>query len=82
MLLTEDSLLILNKISDNSIDCCMTSPPYWEKREYANGGIRLEDNYEDYINNLVNICMEVYRVIKPTGSFGLNIGDTYQNKTY
>lgn len=80
LLLTGDSLLILQQIPDNSIDCCMTSPPYWKKREYANGGIGLEDNYEDYINNLVNICMEVYRVIKPTGSFWLNIGDTYQNK--
>lgn len=80
LLLTGDSLLILQQIPDNSIDCCMTSPPYWKKREYANGGIGLEDNYEEYINNLVNICMEVYRVIKPTGSFWLNIGDTYQNK--
>ncbi|MGN0325260.1 MAG: DNA-methyltransferase [Lachnospiraceae bacterium] len=80
LFLTGYSLLILKQIPDNSIDCCMTSPPYWKKREYANGGIGLEDNYEDYINNLVNICMEVYRVIKPTGSFWLNIGDTYQNK--
>lgn len=80
LLLKGDSLVVLKQIPDNSIDCCITSPPYWKKREYANGGIGLEDNYEDYINNLVNICMEVYRVLKPTGSFWLNIGDTYQNK--
>ena len=38
----------------------MTSPPYWQKREYANGGIGLEKKYEEYIDNLVAICMEVH----------------------
>ena len=80
LLITGDSLLMLKQIPDNSIDCCITSPPYWKKREYANGGIGLEDKYEKYIWNLVDICMEIYRVLKPTGSFWLNIGDTYQNK--
>lgn len=80
LFLSGDSLSLLKKMPDNSIDCCMTSPPYWQKREYANGGIGLEDKYEDYISDLVNIFMEVHRVLKPTGSFWLNIGDTYQNK--
>lgn len=80
LLLSGESLQVLKKIPSDSVDCCMTSPPYWQKREYANGGIGLEKHYEDYITNLVNICMEVQRVLKPTGSFWLNIGDTYHNK--
>ena len=80
LLLSGDALEVLKSIPDNSIDCCMTSPPYWQKREYANGGIGLEKKYEDYIDNLVAICMEVHRVLKLTGSFWLNIGDSYKNK--
>ena len=80
LLLSGDALEVLKSIPDNSIDCCMTSPPYWQKREYANGGIGLEKKYEEYIDNLVAICMEVHRVLKLTGSFWLNIGDSYKNK--
>ncbi len=50
------------------------------KREYLGGGIGLESTYQEYINNLLNIIAEVYRVLKPTGSFWLNIGDSYKNK--
>ncbi len=41
LLLSGDSLQLLKKIPSDSVDCCMTSPPYWQKREYANGGIGL-----------------------------------------
>ncbi len=76
-----DSLDILRSISDNTIDCCITSPPYWQKRQYESGGIGLEDSLEDYIKNLFNIIKEVKRVLKPSGSFWLNIGDSYRNKS-
>ena len=76
-----DSLEILRSFSDNSIDCCITSPPYWQKRQYENGGIGLEDSPQEYIDNLLSIVKEVKRVLKPTGSFWLNIGDSYKNKT-
>lgn len=76
-----DALEILQQFPDDCIDCCITSPPYWNKREYASGGIGLEANYNKYIENLVNIFMQVYRVLKPTGSFWLNIGDTYYQKS-
>lgn len=76
-----DSLKVLHRISDNSVDCCITSPPYWQKRQYENGGIGLENSPEEYIENLLNIIKEVKRVLKPSGSFWLNIGDSYQNKT-
>lgn len=76
-----DSIEILRQFSDESVDCCVTSPPYWQKRQYENGGIGLEDNPNDYINNLFNIIREIKRVLKPSGAFWLNIGDSYQNKT-
>ena len=76
-----DSLDVLRSISDNSIDCCVTSPPYWQKRQYENGGIGLEESPQEYINSLFNIIKEVKRVLKPSGSFWLNIGDSYQNKS-
>lgn len=76
-----DSLEVLRRISDNSVDCCITSPPYWQKRQYENGGIGLEDSPQEYIDNLLSIVKEVKRVLKPTGAFWLNIGDSYQNKT-
>ena len=76
-----DSVDVLRKISDNSVDCCITSPPYWQKRQYENGGIGLEASPQEYINSLFEIIKEVKRVLKPSGSFWLNIGDSYQNKS-
>lgn len=70
----------LKQIPDSSIDCIITSPPYWGKREYDNGGIGLEKNYHEYIQSIIEICKELYRVLKPTGSFWLNLGDSYKNK--
>ena len=58
----------------------MTSPPYWGKREYDNGGLGLESDYLDYVRALSDIFGELKRVLKPSGSFWLNIGDSYQNK--
>ena len=76
-----DSREILKSFPDNSIDMAMTSPPYWGKREYDNmDSIGLENDYNDYINNLLNVFEELYRVLKPSGSFWLNIGDSYLNK--
>lgn len=72
---------ILKKIPSNSIDCCITSPPYWMKRQYMNGGIGLENSYEEYIDSLLLITKEIFRILKSSGSFWLNIGDTYKNKS-
>lgn len=80
LFLCGDSLEVLRGLPNNSIDCCMTSPPYWKKREYENGGIGLEEDYNEFIKNLLLITQEIYRVLKPTGSFWLNIGDSYLNK--
>lgn len=74
------SLDVLQTLPSESIDCVMTSPPYWSQRAYAGGGIGLEADYEDYIANLLSVCGELQRVLKPTGSFWLNIGDAYFKK--
>lgn len=68
----------LKDLPDNSIDCCVTSPPYYGLRDYGKEEqIGLEDTPEDYIERLVGVFMEVYRVLKPTGTLWLNIGDSY-----
>lgn len=81
LLITGDALNVLKSIPDETIDCCMTSPPYWQKRTYENGGIGLESTPEEYINNLYAIIKEIRRVLKPFGAFWLNIGDSYKSKT-
>ncbi len=76
-----DALEVLHTMSDNSVDCCITSPPYWQKRQYESGGIGLEDCFHEYIYKLFQIIKEIKRVLKPTGAFWLNIGDSYSNKS-
>ena len=79
--LNGDVIKVLKQIPENSIDCCITSPPYWGQRQYSNGGIGLEKSFNDFITNLLDVTSEIQRVLKDTGSFWLNIGDTYKNKS-
>jgi len=76
-----NAVSILKTIPNLSIDCIMTSPPYWGQRSYDNGGIGLENKPEEYIDNLLEITKKLYCVLKNTGSFWLNMGDTYKNKS-
>ena len=66
-------------IPDNSVDCVVTSPPYWGLRDYGIGeqGIGLEPTPEEYCTNMVKVFREVWRVLKPTGTVWLNLGDSY-----
>jgi len=75
-----DALTVLREMPSGVIDCAMTSPPYWVKREYQNGGIGLELDYRDFVTSLSAVFAELKRVLKPEGSFWLNMGDTYENK--
>ncbi len=75
-----DSLDVLGKLPDESVDFCMTSPPYWGKREYETEGIGQEKSYAEFVDALILITREVKRVLKPEGAFWLNIGDTYRGK--
>ena len=77
-----DVLKGLKKLKDNSIDCIVTSPPYWALRDYrTNGQVGLEEHPQDYINKIVEVMEECKRVIKPTGTIWLNLGDSYYAKT-
>jgi len=80
LLLEGDAVAVLRDLPDSCIDFTMTSPPYWGKREYENGGIGLEKDPRDFVKNLAAVFEELKRVIKPEGSFWLNIGDSYNGK--
>ena len=80
LFLPGDSLAVLKTLPGASIDCCMTSPPYWGHRQYQSAGIGLEEDFYEYVNNLCCILLEVKRVLKETGSLWLNVGDTYKKK--
>ena len=74
------SSLQLNELKDNSIDCIVTSPPYFNKRVYTNNKeLGQEENVNEFIDNLVNHIGDYKRVLKKSGSFYLNIGDSYIN---
>lgn len=73
-----DCLDVLKTLPDNSIDCCVTSPPYYALRDYGiEGQLGLENTPEEYIAKMTEVFMEVYRVLKPEGTLWLNIGDSY-----
>lgn len=80
LFLRGDCLSMLAEFPAQSIDCIVTSPPYWGHREYRNGGIGEEATFHEYIDKLLAIFREIHRVLKKTGSIWLNIGDSYQNK--
>jgi DNA modification methylase len=68
----------LAQIADRSIQCCVTSPPYWGLRDYGHDGqIGLEQNPNDYIAELVSVFREVHRVLSDDGVLWLNLGDSY-----
>ncbi|MCB9761406.1 MAG: site-specific DNA-methyltransferase [Alphaproteobacteria bacterium] len=58
----------------------MTSPPYWGHRRYAAGGLGEEPGLGDYLDGLLAVLAEVRRVLRPTGSLWLNLGDSYRQK--
>ncbi|MEN4475708.1 site-specific DNA-methyltransferase [Mycolicibacterium cosmeticum] len=68
----------MTAIPDNSIDCVVTSPPYFSLRNYgADGQLGTEANVDQWVNNLVAISAQVQRILVPTGTLWLNLGDTY-----
>ena len=75
-----DAVEVLRGFPSETVDCCMTSPPYWGHRQYAVEGIGLEEQLSEYTRALLGVFGEVRRVLKSTGSFWLNLGDTYYKK--
>lgn len=73
-----DSLFVLQRLAANSVQCIVTSPPYWGLRDYGiNGQIGLEETLPQYLNRLVAIFAEAKRVLRDDGVLWLNIGDGY-----
>jgi DNA modification methylase len=69
---------ILPTLAAERFDCCVTSPPYWGLRDYGvSGQIGLEPTMAAYLETMVGVCREMRRVLKPSGTFWLNIGDSY-----
>ncbi len=69
-------------LRDETIQCCVTSPPYWGLRDYGNPNqLGLEKTPEEYVANMVQVFREVRRVLKDDGVLWLNLGDTYTSGT-
>lgn len=78
MILHGDALHVLSRLPEQSVQCIVTSPPYWGLRDYHIAGqIGLEDSLSQYINRLVAVFNEAKRVLKDDGVLWLNIGDGY-----
>lgn len=78
LIIESDAILALQKLSSDSVQCIVTSPPYWGLRDYGiDGQIGLEENLHQYINKLVSVFSEARRVLKDSGVLWLNIGDGY-----
>lgn len=69
---------VIRTIPSDSIQCVVTSPPYWGVRDYGvETQIGAEPDINDYVKDLVSLFAEVRRILKPDGTFWLNIGNTY-----
>lgn len=74
----ENCLTGLKKLPDNSVDCCITSPPYWGLRDYGHDEqLGSEKHFNDFVKNLANVFDEIKRVLKDTGTCFVNLGDTF-----
>ena len=74
----EPCLETLKNMDDKSIDCVITSPPYWQLRDYGyDGQWGLEPTFQEYLEHLWEMMNEIYRVLKDEGTCWINLGDTY-----
>lgn len=78
VIMNGDALTHLKELPSESINCIMTSPPYWALRDYGiEGQIGLEPTFQEYIKHLCDIFDEVKRVLRKDGTCWVNLGDTY-----
>ena len=76
-----DCRQILSDLAEQSINCCVTSPPYFGLRDYGNDDqIGLEQTPDEFVKALVDVFREVKRVLRDNGTVWLNLGDSYINK--
>lgn len=73
-----DVMRLLQEIPSSSVQCCVTSPPYWGLRDYGvDGQLGLEATPEAYVNNMTIVFSEVRRILKDDGVCWVNLGDSY-----
>ena len=73
----------MEELQDESVHLIITSPPYWQLKDYGNGSqIGFNDSYEDYINNLNLVWKECYRVLHQGCRLCVNIGDQFARSVY
>src|SRR6056297_2322586 len=73
-----DCLDVLRQLPEQSVQCCVTSPPYYGLRDYqVDDQLGLERTPEEYVKKLVDIFREVKRVLRDDGTVFLNLGDSY-----
>jgi DNA modification methylase len=69
---------VLTTLSPASVQCCVTSPPYWNLRDYGvDGQIGLEATVQEYVGVMVSVFREVHRVLRDDGTCWVNLGDAY-----
>jgi DNA modification methylase len=79
----EPCLKTLKRMQDKSIDCVITSPPYWQLRDYGyDGQWGLEPTFQEYLEHLWEMMDEIHRVLKDEGTCWINLGDTYNGLKY
>lgn len=77
-IITGDAPEQLRLLPDASVNCCVTSPPYWGLRDYGvKGQLGLEKTPEEYVVRIVSVFQEVKRVLRDDGTLWLNLGDSY-----
>ncbi len=78
VIINKDCLAALKDMPDKSVDCCITSPPYYGLRDYGTEGqIGREAAPEQYVERLMEVFAQLYRVLSDSGTFWLNISDSY-----
>ncbi len=78
MIICGDCREALKTLPDESMNCCVTSPPYWGLRDYGvDGQLGLEQTPQDYVEQMRQIFREVWRVLRADGTCWLNLGDSY-----
>lgn len=78
----ESCLDTLKRMPNDYLDCVITSPPYWQLRDYGyEGQWGLEKTFQEYLKHLWQMMNEIHRVLKPSGTVWINLGDTYEKST-
>ena len=81
-ILNGDCIEMMRTLPDQSVNCCVTSPPYFGLRDYGHGGqIGLEETPDAFVQKLVEVFREVKRLLCDDGTLWLNLGDCYNSQT-